>query len=128
MWDLDQEDTAAWKHSQLRSTPPRGHWDSFIVNLGCGGGCSETGRAFLSQVYEWVTGLVGNRNMSAKVFIIVWGLTEHGGHLVLMIIKQCLLTRKALMTREVIYCTVQAWIGSAGEQEELPGPRWRQLC
>lgn len=33
------------------------------------------------------------RNTSVKVFIIVWGLIKHAGHLVLMILKQYLLTK-----------------------------------
>ena len=37
---------------------------------------------------------MGAWNTSAKVFIIVWGLTEHKGNLVPMIIKQYLLTTK----------------------------------
>ena len=37
-----------WKHWQLHSAPPRGLWDSFIVNLGREGGCLETGHALLS--------------------------------------------------------------------------------
>ena len=36
---------------------------------------------------ERVTSLVGTRNMPAEVFIIIWELTEHRGHLVLMTIK-----------------------------------------
>ena len=31
---------------------------------------------------------MGARNISTKIFIIVWGLTEHRGYLVLAIIKQ----------------------------------------
>ena len=82
------------KSSQLHSPPPRGHGDNFIVNLGGGRACLETGRVFLSQIYEWVTSLVGAGNRSAKVFIIVWRLIEHRSHLDLMIIKQYLLTTK----------------------------------
>ena len=56
----------------------------------------EMGHAFLC----WVTSHMGSRNMSPKVFIIVWGLTEHSGYSVLIIIKQYLLTTKPLMTEE----------------------------
>ena len=35
-----------------------------------------------------------------KVFIIVWGLTEHRDYLVLMIIKQYLLSTKPLTTEK----------------------------
>ena len=35
--------TVIWQHSQLR-----GHWDSFVVNLGCGSMCLETGSALLN--------------------------------------------------------------------------------
>ena len=35
------------------------------------------------KTYESVTSLMGARIMSAKVFTIVWVLTEHRGHLVL---------------------------------------------
>ena len=43
---------------------------------------------------------MGARNISAKVFVIVWGITEHRGYLVLMIIKQYLLTEKPLTTEK----------------------------
>ena len=62
----------------------------------CGGRSLEMGHAFLC----WVTSHMGSRNMSPKVFIIVWGLTEHSGYSVLIIIKQYLLTTKPLMTEE----------------------------
>lgn len=41
--------TVIQKHSKLHSTQPRGHWDSFMVNLGYEGRCLETGHTFLSQ-------------------------------------------------------------------------------
>ena len=66
------------------------------------------------KIYEWVTSFVGAGNMSAKVFIIVWGLTEHRGHLVIMIIKQYLLITKPLFTG-----IVQSWEESVGGQERL---------
>ena len=67
-----------------------------------------------NSVYEWVTRLMGARNMSGKVFIIVWGLKEYRGYLVLMII-----TYNALDDREVIHCTALSWVGSAEGQEKL---------
>ena len=79
---------------QLPSTPPRGHWDNVIVNLGYEGRCLATRRASQVKLYEWVASPVGTGNMSGKVFITVWGLTEHRGHLVLMIIKQYLFITK----------------------------------
>ena len=39
---------------------------------------------------EKVMSLVGTGNMSAKVFIIIWELTEHRSHLNLTILKQYL--------------------------------------
>ena len=38
--------------------------------------------------------------MSAKVFVIVWELTEHRGSLDLIIIKQYLLTTKPLVAEK----------------------------
>ena len=49
------------------------------------------------QLSDWTAiSLVGARNILAKVFIIAWGITQPRGHLVLTIIKQCLLTTKPL--------------------------------
>lgn len=75
-----------------------GPWDGFIVHLGHGDGCRGTGQEFLVKFYEWVTSFVGTGNTSVKV--MVWGLTEHGGHRVLMTIKHCLLTTKPEMTEK----------------------------
>ena len=60
------------------------------------------------KIYERVTSLVGAGNTSEKVSIIVWGLTEHRGYLVLMGMKQYLLTSKALDNRVMIQHTVQS--------------------
>ena len=46
---------------------------------------------------------MGAENTSDKVFVIAYRLTEHGGHLGLMVIKQYLLTTKPLMTEEIYY-------------------------
>ena len=62
----------------------------------CGGRSLEMGHMFL----WWVPSHTSTRNTSPKVFIIVWGLTEHSGYPVLIIIKQYLLTTKPLMTEE----------------------------
>ena len=43
---------------------------------------------------------MGTRNISAKVFIIVWGITEHRGYMVLIIIKQYLLITMPLTTEK----------------------------
>ena len=57
--------------------------------------------------------------MSAKVFIIVWGLTEHRGYQVQMIFKQYLLTTKLLMTEKWFTAQYFSWVGSAKGQEKL---------
>lgn len=46
--------------------------------------------------------------MSVKAFIIVWGLTECTGYMVLMIMKQSLLNTKAFDDTEVIHCIMQS--------------------
>ena len=43
---------------------------------------------------------MGAGNTSAKAFIIVWGPTEHRGHLILKITKQYLLITKPLTTEK----------------------------
>ena len=45
-WTLDW---AARDPEVLPATLPGGPWDNFIVNLGYGGRCLETGHAFLRQ-------------------------------------------------------------------------------
>ena len=45
-WDWPDNDL---KHWQLHSALWRGHWDNFIVNLGNGDACLETGNAFQGQ-------------------------------------------------------------------------------
>lgn len=52
------------------------------------------------KIYEWATSLMGTKNMSTKVFIVVQRLPENRGHPDLMIIKQYLLTTKPLMTEK----------------------------
>ena len=56
------------------------------------------GQASKDKIYGRVTGLVAAGNTSGKVSIIVWGLTEHRGYLILMIIKQYLLITRSLTT------------------------------
>ena len=52
---------------------------------------------------EWITSLMGARNIFSKVFIIVRALTEHKSHLVLMINKKISIIYKAIDNREVIH-------------------------
>ena len=60
-----------------------------------------------AQLSDWTAiSLVGSRNILAKVFIIAWGITQPRGHLVLKIIKQCLLTTKPLTTEKLVPSTV----------------------
>lgn len=40
------------KHSQLYSTPPKGYWDGFVVNLGCGVGAWN--RMCLPKLSLWM--------------------------------------------------------------------------
>ena len=54
-----------------------------------------------AQLSNWTTtSLMGTRNILTKVFIIAWGITQPRGHLVLTIIKQCLLSTKPLATEK----------------------------
>ena len=71
---------------------------------------------------------MGTGNTSAvKVFITVWGLSEHRGQPILMTVKQYLLTTKPLMTDR--WFAVQ-YISAWGQQDRrnYKGPRWHQLC
>lgn len=60
--------------------------------------------------------------MSAKVFLIVWGLTEHRGYMVLMIMKQNLLNAKVFDDIEVIHCVMQSRYISKRTRETV-GPQ-----
>ena len=60
--------------------------------------------------------------MSAKVFLIVWGLTEHRGYMVLMIMKQNLLNTKAFDDIEVIHCIMQSRYISKRTRETVGPP------
>ena len=50
--------------------------------------------------FEWVASLMDTENISIEVFIFAWRLSEHRGHLDLIIIKQYLLTTMSLMTEK----------------------------
>ena len=54
---------------------------------------------------------MGPGSMSAKVFITAWGLAEDRATIVI--------NYKALDDREVIYHTVQSWVGSVEGEEEM---------
>ena len=60
--------------------------------------------------------------MSAKVFLIVWGLTEHRGYMVLMSMKQNLLNTKAFDDIEVIHCIMQSRYISKRTRETVGPP------
>lgn len=70
-----------------------------------------------------MTSLLGARNKLGKVFIIDGELTGHRGHLILMVIKiiyVCvqIYNYDTLDNKEVIYCTVQSWVGSVEREEK----------
>lgn len=78
--------------------------------------CVPKSRLINGLLVSWVLSI-----SEQKVFIIVWGLTEHRGHLVLMIIKHYLL--HSIPNDRSDYHIVQSWEGSAEGQEELCGPK-----
>ena len=77
----------ATMQNQSHTVPPRGHWGNFVVNPGYGVGAWKQDVHSSVKIHKWVTSLMGAGNTSVKVSIIVWGLTEHRGHLVLMILN-----------------------------------------
>ena len=63
------------------------------------------------KIYEWATSLMGTKNMSTKVFIVVQRLPENRGHPDLMIIKQYLLTTKPDLLHSTALCRVSGRTG-----------------
>ena len=44
------------------------------------------------MIYEWITSIMDVKNISGKVFVIVWRLTENKGYLVFSSVAQSCLT------------------------------------
>lgn len=67
---------------------------------------------------------MGNKsrgNTSAKVVVIVWGPTEHRGHLVLMIIKKYLLTTNHLVTGKWFTAQYSPGLGQGKDKRNCKG-------
>ena len=120
--------TMTQKHLQLLSTPSRSHWDDFIVNLGCGG-LVLGNRTCLPKSSLWIDNWSHRHKeyLNQHLYHCLWGLAEHGGHLVMMIIKKLLLTTKALTTEMWLTGQYSPEWGQGEDRRSHTGPRCCQL-
>ena len=123
-WEM----TMTQKHLQLLSTPSRSHWDDFIVNLGCGG-LVLGNRTCLPKSSLWIDNWSHRHKeyLNQHLYHCLWGLAEHGGHLVMMIIKKLLLPTKALTTEMWLTGQYSPEWGQGEDRRSHTGPRCCQL-